>query len=166
MAQFNATQNPLLNDFQGGQMTDLPGYPGGIDLTALFELVSPGTAAAGVNYAITLAALSVLIQAIQITPTFVTSGATYNSVATDTRILVNKTIGSATSVVLLSSTSYSQPVLVKDLKGDAATNPITVTFSGGQTLDGLAPAQVVINNPYGYFWFNPLASGGWYDAAY
>lgn len=161
---FNPAQNPLLNDFQGGQMTDLPAYPGGIDLTALFEIVSPGTSASGVNYAITMAQLAVLIPAIQFTPTFVLSGAAYNSVGTDTRILVNKTVGSATSVVLLGSASYSQPVLVKDLKGDAGTNPITVTFTGGQTLDGLS--SVVINNPYGFFWFNPLASGGWYDAAY
>ncbi len=164
MPPFNAVQNPLLNDFQGGQMTDLPAYSGAVDLTALMEIVSPGTAANGVNYAITIAQLAVLIPAIQFTPTFVTSGATYNSVATDTRILVNKTVGSATSVVLLGSASYSQPVLVKDLKGDSDTNPITVTFAGGQTMDGLT--SVVINNPYGYFWFNPLTAGGWYDAAY
>lgn len=159
---FNPAQNPLLNDFQGGQMTDLPSYPGGVDLTALLEIVSPGTAAAGVNYAITLQQLAGLIAFGS--PTFVLSGATYNSVTTDTRILVNKTIGSATSVVLLSSLAYSQPVLVKDLKRDSDTNPITVTFSGGQTMDGLS--QVVIDNPGGYFWFNPLASGGWYDAAF
>lgn len=165
---FNATQNPFLNDFQGGQMTDLPVYPGGttptLDLTALLEIVSPGTAANGVNYAITLQQLSSLILSTSYQPTFVTSGATYNSVGTDTRILVNKTIGSATSVILLPSTSYSLPVLVKDLKGDAGTNPITVTFSSGQTMDTLT--SVPINNPFGYFWFNPLASGGWYDAAY
>jgi hypothetical protein len=57
MAQFNTTQNPLLNDFTGGQMTDLPAYPGTVDLTALIMLVSPGTAAAGINYSITLAQL-------------------------------------------------------------------------------------------------------------
>lgn len=164
MAQFNAAQNPLLNDFQGGQMTDLPAYPGTFDLTALLEIVSPGTAANGVNYAITLAQLGVLIPAISYTPTFVTSGAAYDSVATDTRILVNKAIGSATSIVLLGSNLYTQPVLVKDLRGDADVNPITVTFSGGNTMDGLS--SVIINNKYGYFWFNPLMAGGWYDAAY
>lgn len=145
-------------------MTDLPAYPGTLDLTALFEIVSPGTAASGVNYGITLAQLAVLIPAIAFTPTFVLAGTAYNSVGTDTRILVNKSIGSATSIVLASSTLYSQPVLVKDLNGDSATNPITVTFSGGQTLDGLS--QVVINNSFGYFWFNPIAAGGWYDAAF
>lgn len=161
---FNPAQNLLLNDFQGGQMTDLPTYPGTLDLTALFEIVSPGTAADGVNYSITLEQLASLLAGIATVPTFVRSGSVYNSVATDTRILVDKTIGSATSVVLLSSVLYTQPVLVKDLKLDSDTNPITVTFSGGQTLDGLS--QVIIQNPGGYFWFNPLASGGWYDAAY
>lgn len=162
-----AVQNPLLNVFEGGQMTDLPSFPGTLDLTALFEIVSPGNAQLGVNYSITAAQLALLLNGVIFaSPTIITSGAVYNSVATDTRILVNKTVGSATSVVLLSSVAYSGPVLVKDLKGDAGTNPITVTFSGGQTLDGLIPAQVIINNPYGYFWFNPLKSGGWYDAAY
>ncbi len=162
---FNPAQNPFLNDFQGGQMTDLPAYPGTFDLTALFEIVSPGTASSGINYGITATQLAVLLFGAQFSsPTIITSGATYNSVATDTRILVNKTIGSATSVVLLSSTSYLQPLLVKDLKGDADSNPITVTFNGTQKMDGLS--SVVISNPFGYFWFNPLASGGWYDAAY
>lgn len=162
---FNPAQNPQLNDFQGGQMTDLPSFPFTVDLTALFEIVSPGNAANGVNYSITAANLGLLIGgAIYASPTFVTSGASYNSVVTDTRILVNKTVGSATSIVLALSAGYQLPVLVKDLKRDADSNPITVTFSGGQTMDGLS--SVVINNPAGYFWFNPLAAGGWYDAAY
>src|SRR5437899_2709940 len=102
-------------------MTDLPPFNGILDLTALFEIVSPGNVISGVNYSITLSQLANLI--ISGSPTFVTSGASYNSVATDTRILVNKTVGSATSVVLLASASYLQPVLIKDLKGDADSNP-------------------------------------------
>lgn len=154
---------PALDTFAGGQMTDLPAYTGGIDLTALLEIVSPGNPNQAVNYSITLALLAQLIPAVSFTPTFVLAGSVYNSVATDTRILVNKTIGSATSIVMLSSVLYSQPVLVKDLKRDSATNPITITFSGGQLFDGLS--SITINNPAGYIWLNPLASGGWYDAA-
>lgn len=160
-----AVQNPLLNVFEGGQMTDLPSFPFTLDLTALFEIVSPGSAQLGVNYSINAAQLALLLDgAIFASPTFLTAGAVYNSVATDTRILVNKTIGSATSIVMLSSVLYPGPVLVKDLKGDAGTNPTTITFSGGQLFDGLS--QIQITNPYGYIWLNPLASGGWYDAAY
>lgn len=157
-----ATTNPLLSEFQGGQMTDLPVYPGGLDITALMEIVSPGNAANGVNYSITLQALALLVlPAVAGSPTFVISGATYNSVASDTRILVNKTVGSATSIVLLGGSSYLLPILVKDLKGDADINPITVSFPG--TMDGLA-SPIIINNSYGFFWFNPLAAGNFYNA--
>lgn len=96
--------------------------------------------------------------------TFITAGSSYNSVATDQRILVNKAVGSATDILLTFSSGYAFPVLVKDLRGDADVNNITVTFSGGQTMDGLA--SVVITAPFGYFWFNPLSSGNWYDASY
>lgn len=158
---FNPAQNPLLNDFQGGQMTDLPPFSGAFDPTALLEIVSPGTAELGVNYAITLGQLVALFGGV---PVFITSGSVYNSLVSDQRILVNKTIGGPESIILAPSAGYFLPVLVKDLKGDADVNPITVTFSGGQLMDGLT--QVVINNPFGFFWFNPLASGGWYDAAF
>jgi hypothetical protein len=155
---FNPAQNPFLNDFQGGQMTDLPAYPGTADLTSLMEIVTPGNAANGVNYAINLAQLALIIGSGGL-PTIITSGATYNSVAGDTRILVNKTVGSITTVALLGAASYFQPVLIKDLKGDAGTNPITVTFAG--TYDGNA-SPLTINNNYGLLWMNPLASGNWY----
>lgn len=128
-------------------------------------IVSPGNAQFGNSYQITTQTLGLYFNSVLAgTPTFITSGSTYNSIGTDLRILVNKTVGAPTSVVLASSQSYQFPVLVKDLKGDAGTNPITVTFSGGQLIDGLS--EVVINNPYGYFWFNPLAAGGWYDAPF
>ncbi len=149
--------NPLLEQFQSGQMTDLPSYPGGNDPTALFEVVSPGTAEEGINYSISAAEMAVLIGVAAYNNTFVTAGATYNSLDTDTRIIVKKTVGSATHVVLLAGAEYGQPILVKDGKGDADVNPITITFSGGQLMDGLA--TVIINNPYGFFWFNPLADG-------
>ncbi len=90
------------------------------------------------------------------------AGASYVSVQSDTRILVNKTIGSATSVTLLAGSAYLQPVLVKDLKGDATTNNITVNFPG--TYDGIAsPLKIV--NAYGWIWFNPLPGGNFYATA-
>lgn len=148
-----------------GRLTSQNPFPGGLTGDALFPVVWPGNATSGNSYAITASQMSAYFNSVlTASPTFVTSGAVYNSVATDTRVLVNKTIGSATSVILAASPAYIFPVLVKDLKGDADTNPITVTFTGGQLIDGLP--QVTINNPYGYFWFNPLAAGGWYDAAF
>ena len=160
---FNAAQNPFLNDFQGGQMTDLPAYvvTNPPDLTALLEIVTPGNAAAGVNYAVTLAQLALVIGQGALA-TFVTSGAVYNSVASDVRILVDKTIGSATTINLLAATAYFQPILIKDIKGDAAANPITINFGG--TFDGIA-SPLTINTNYGWYWMNPLSSGNWYDAS-
>ena len=147
-----------------GRITSLTSLRGSsLTGTEVMYIVSPGNAQLGNSYQITLTDLASFFSSSGL-PTFVTSGSVYDSVSTDTRILVNKTIGSATSIVLDNSTNYPLPVLVKDLKGDAATNPITVTFTGGQLIDGLS--SIVISNNYGYFWFNPLSSGGWYDAAF
>ena len=150
---------PALDTFAGGQMTDLPSYTGGLDLTALLELVSPGNAANGVNYAITLKLLAALInQAIVSQPTIVTA-TTYNSVASDTRILVDYPSAESGTVNLLASTSYTQPILVKDYNGTASlSNPITVNMNGTDTYDG--QSQVAITNPYGFFWFIPKPNGG------
>ena len=147
----------IVQEFQSGQMTDLPSYPGGNDPTALFEVVSPGNAEEGVNYSIRADEMAVLIGAPIYVNKVITSGASYNSINTDTRILIDKTVGSATSVVLLPGADYGQPILVKDAKGDADVNPITITFSGGELMDGLT--EVVINTPYGFYWFNPLPDG-------
>lgn len=149
--------------YNGGQMTDLPYFtlpaPNSLDLTALMEIVSPGNVEEGINYGITLAQLSLLLSHAAFTPTIILSGATYDSVATDTRILVNKTVGSATTINLLSGDLYFQPILIKDLKGDADVNPITITFPG--TYDGIA-SPLTINTKYGWIWFNPLDAGNFY----
>lgn len=139
-------------------MTDLPAYPGNVDFTALMEIVSPGSAALGLNYGITLAQLALIIGSGG-APTIITSGSTYNSVQTDTRILVNKTIGSATAITLLGAAQYFQPILIKDVKGDADANPITVNFVG--TYDGVA-SPLTINTQFGWIWMNPLVTGNWY----
>ena len=150
---------------QDGRLTSQNVLTGTLDSTSVIYIVSPGNAAAGQSYQVSLLTLANYFSGFVFgSPTIIISGSVYNSVSTDTRILVNKTVGSATSVVLLPSSLYSTPILVKDLKGDSNTNPITVTFSSGQLIDGLS--EVVIDNPYGYFWFNPLSTGGWYDASF
>ncbi len=160
---FNPAQNPLLNDFQGGQMTDLPAYPGTLDLTALFEIVSPGTAAAGVNYNITTLQLAALLFGGQFSsPKIITTGTTYASVATDTRILSNLTVAAPFTLTMLSSASYTQPILIKDIAGNwGATNTFTINFSGGQHVDGLS--SLVFSSPYQWTTLNPLAAGGFYQ---
>lgn len=150
--------------FNGGQMTDLPLYPGtAFNGAELFELVSPGNAALGVNYAITTQTFLQLIISLNYMNTIITSGATtgapYQVLTTDTRVLFDKSIGAASGAQLGLSSLQLQPVLIKDIKGDADTNPITITFSSAQTCDGLT--TVVISTPYGGYWFNPLPAG-WY----
>ena len=163
MAQFNAAQNPLLNDFQGGQMTDLPAYGGALDLTALFEIVSPGTAAAGVNYGITAPQLAALLFGSQYSsPTILKTGTSYASVATDTRILSDLTSPAPFTITMLSCAAYSQPILIKDILGTwGATNTMTINFAGSEKMDG--QSSLVFSSPYQWIWLNPLASGGFYE---
>lgn len=144
-------------------MTDLPEYTGAFDGTALLELVAPGTAADGVNYSITLEVLASFIIAAIATPTIITSGATvgdpYEALETDYRILLNKTVASASYVDIGGGADRVSPIMVRDIKGDAATNNISVSFTG--TCDGLA-SPIVIDAPYGGYSFNPLSDGNWY----
>ena len=87
---------------------------------------------------------------------------------TDTRIVVDKTIGSPTSIVvpLASAMAYPFPVIIKDGKGDAGngTNLITITFTGGQLIDG--QSSIVIDNAYGWVTINPFPVTGasWYQS--
>ena len=55
-------------------------------------------------------------------------------------------VATAASVVLPASPSGTV-FIVKDIDGDATTNPITITATGGTLIDGAASA--VINAPYG-----------------
>jgi hypothetical protein len=88
-----------------------------------------------------------------------TSGSPYAPPAGVAKVLLDKTVGAASYVQFnLSSTYDGLPVLVKDIKGDAATNNITISFSGGEEADGLA--DVVIDVAFGAVWVNPLPGGG------
>ena len=89
--------------------------------------------------------------------------------ASDIVILMNKTAGAATSVNLpAASTRNGLPLTIKDLKGDANTNNITIVPSGTETIDGFSPAAAAANGValidinYGAKRLFPLSSGGWY----
>lgn len=146
-------------------MTDLPAFSGSLNGTEVMEVVAApagqSNAAAGVNYQITTAQLADLLSDLAYLLTIVTSGATYDSVAGDTHILINKTVGSATDVNLLDGSAYSQPLLIKDLKGDADINPITINYPG--TYDGIV-GPITIDTAYGSIWFFPLPTGSFYAA--
>lgn len=156
---------PIPQIFTGGQMTDLPEY-GGSQFTGyeLLEIVSPGSDEPenAVNYSITTSDLARLLEPLVAgLPTILEDEAVYASVGTDSRILVKNSMAFTTDITLALASAYAQPILVKDIAGFAsAANPINVTFTGGQSVDGLT--TVSISNPYGWFWFNPLAAGNFY----
>ena len=67
----------------------------------------------------------------------VTSGTTVNLDATKHRVIINKSVGSATFVNLPPSPFLGQEILIKDGKGDANVNAIHVLPPSGLTIDGL-----------------------------
>jgi len=132
----------------------------------VMEIVSPGNANLGNNYQVTTATLAAFFAAFPfLDTTLVTAGSTYNMLTTDTLILVDKTIGSPTSIVapLAGSMAYPFPVIIKDGKGDAFTNNITITFTGGQLCDSLSSLQII--NDYGWVTISPFPVTGtsWYQ---
>ena len=75
--------------------------------------------------------------------------------ATEAGVALNKTVGAATVVNLpLSELRNGLPITVKDLKGDASTNAITLTATGGELIDGSATLAIV--NDRGYVQIFPL----------
>lgn len=89
--------------------------------------------------------------------------------STDSIILLDKSAGAPTNIVLPASASrQGVPVTVKDLKGDANTNNITFVPALGETIDGFSAADAVTNGlalvdvNYGKKQLFPLTSGGWY----
>ena len=132
-------------------------------------IVSPGNAALGNSFQVTTAILAAYFQSFASeNVALITSGATsvspYAITTTNTGVLFDKADGAASYAVapLSSSMVYRGPFLVKDFKGDAATHPIQITFTGGETCDG--QAIWTINNPYGFFSMAPSPTGtNWYQ---
>lgn len=145
-----------------GRLTSQNVLTGTLDSTAVMPIVSPGNVTAGNSYQVSLAILAGFFSSFYfLTPTIITAGATYNSVATDTRILSNLGIAGALGITMLSSANYTQPILIKDIAGNVGAGSIlTITFSGGQLADGLSSIQ--LQNAYAGVWLNPLVSGGFY----
>ena len=143
-----------------GRLTSQNVLTGVLDSTSVLYIVSPGNAAAGNSYQVSLATLATFFGSFG-TPTIVKTGTTYASIATDTRILMDLTVAAPFTITMLASSSYTQPILIKDITGNVdGTNTLTVNFSGGQLADG--ESTIVLTNAYAGFWLNPLATGGFY----
>lgn len=75
----------------------------------------------------------------------------------DSLILVNKTVGEATPITLPAASTKVGPVWVKDLKGDAETNNITVSVASSGTID--SAASYVMNRNKSARRFDPMPDG-------
>ena len=85
---------------------------------------------------VTDAALSILAE-LQ-TPQVITAAGDHTVDTDDYYLVFNKTSGAATEVTLPASADRVGPITIKDGKGDANSNNITVTPDGSETIDGLS----------------------------
>jgi len=76
--------------------------------------------------------------------TVVTSGPTYSILTTDYLVVINLTVPGAMGVTLPSTPATGRIVIVKDGKGDATTNNITVSPASGN-IDGAATFVIAAN---------------------
>lgn len=151
-----------------GRITSLPLLSGTLTGGEVQEIVSPGNAQNGNNYQITTAALAFFYSAYPyFNTTLILTGATlsspFDATPATTRVLFNKVTGSPSYIVFPPAATMAAPypILIKDLKGDAATNNITINFSNGEECDGLP--ELVIENAYGWVTIAPNPLGlAWY----
>lgn len=90
---------------------------------------------------------------------YITAGATVTVAAADSLIIINKTVGSATTVNLPAALSKLGKVKVVDFKGDSDVNPITVNRSGSDTFNGGATSWT-ISGPGASAVFDPIVNSG------
>lgn len=86
----------------------------------------------------------------------ITSGASATFGANDELLAINKTTGSATAVAGPATPVIGQNYILKDAKGDAATNNITFTPGSGVTIDGAS--SYVLTVPYQSIQFRYLTA--------
>lgn len=150
-----------------GRLTSLQVLDIALTGDEVMEIVSPGNAEEGNNFQVTVAVLGAYFATFATSNTVViisgaTVGSPYDILPTYSRILLNKTVGSASFLIAPDADTIPLAgILIKDLKGDAFTNNITISFTGGELCDG--QSTVVIDNDYGWATINPTPGGGsWY----
>lgn len=83
---------------------------------------------------------------LRFTPTVKTSSGGYTVLPSDTVIVINKSVAATTTVTLEASPATGRVIIVKDGKGDAASNNVTIS-GNGKNIDG--SATLVISSNYG-----------------
>lgn len=93
-----------------------------------------------------------------VSPTIVTHAMSpYTPGLADSILLVNTSAGAITINMTTAAFRGGLDIEIKDDTGNAAANPITVTFSGAETGDGLNPYPIDSN--YGSVKFGPQTGG-------
>lgn len=90
-----------------------------------------------------MAIINIISQGLNVSPRVVTGAGNIALSSTDYVVVVNKTVGAATPVNCPVNT-LGEAFIVKDGKGDAATNNITITPASGN-IDG-SPTYVISTN--------------------
>lgn len=143
-------------DAAGGDVTISGGKTTGAGLSGGNILLSPGESGAGgalpqvwlpEGY-VGFSSRSVVTKANSSTRIIaVVTDATYSLTGVEQVVLVNRTVAGATTVSLPASTNEGRKITIKDSKGDAATNNITINVTGGGTID--STTSYTINANYG-----------------
>ncbi len=124
--------------FAGGQMTDLPPYTGGYDPTALIEIVAPGNVEDGINYSITLGALSALLTPIAANVEFTPTGPIS---ATNVQDAIDEVATDYAQIASLASVAFSGAAV--DLaSGLTAWTPVFSFATPGDFVAGAYTAQI------------------------
>ena len=154
-----------------GRLTSQNSLSGPLTGGEVMWIVSPGNAAAGNTYQVSTGLLAEFFAAVpflntEIILSVASAASPYMVEGDDATILFNKFAGAPSYAVLplASSIIYQQPVLFKDIKGDAFTNNITITFSNGELCDG--QSTILITENYGWAQITPVPDGSaWYLVA-
>lgn len=162
-----ASQQPATFVPVDGRLTSLEVLNISLTGSEVMEIVSPGNAEFGNNFQVTTAVLGAYFASFQFQGATVVKVSPYIMLTTNTRLLVDLTTPGPCSILvpLAADMLAPFPVLIKDLAGiaDPDTNPITITFTDGEQIDGLD--QLQITNPYGWVTINPTPGGGsWYQS--
>ena len=161
------TTTPLFVPLDG-RITSLPLLSGTLTGGEVMEIISPGNVENGNNYQIQTVTLASFFSAYpylnaNLILTGATLGSPFEAQTTTTRVLFDKITGSPSYIVFPPAATMSAPfpILIKDFKGDAATNNITINFSNNEKCDGLS--ELLIENAYGWVIIAPSPLGaGWY----
>ena len=114
----------------------LANTPGTSDMLALIQN--------GITKKLPIGSIPGLTPIVLAPTTVVTAGASYAVLSTDYYIDIDKTVGSATAVVLPPSPGKGATLIIKDGKGDAGTNQITIN-GNGNNIDGQATYVMAFN---------------------